>query len=208
MTPSHKDILFYVVSVLLIIILLILIILPFNANNLKQAQRIAVWKSEFEQIKYCFSLVDLYEHSIIPKKENASEEDELNLLMPYFNMDKNDYLLKKRYKYRKKNGRFARKDSLFYFNKFYKLKDGKLISLKKNTNSNINDNKPHFFMFIDINGRRKPNRIGQDIFFISIFKDHIDALGHDRPHVALKTNCSPLGSGVYCSEYYLLGGRF
>ena len=61
---------------------------------------------------------------------------------------------------------------------------------------------------IDINGKKKPNRIGQDIFFISIFREHIEPLGNDRPYSALKTNCSPIGSGVYCSEYYILGGKF
>jgi len=208
LNDAHKNVIFYVVSIFIIVILLLLIILPFHANNLDQAKRVAVWKSEYEQIEYCFSLVNLHEHSIIPKKENASESDELNLLMPYFRMDKNDYILKKRYKYRKKNGRLARKDSQFYFDKFYKLKDGKLISLRKNINSNLKDNKPYFFLFIDINGRKRPNRMGLDIFFVSIYKDHIEALGHDRPHVALKTNCSPIGSGAYCSEYYLLGGRF
>ena len=188
--------------------LVILIILPFNVNNLEQAHRIAVWKSEFEQLNYCFSLVDLYEHSIIPKKNKVTEEEEMNFIMPYFNMDKDDCILTKKYKYRKKNGGTVAKDSQFYFNKIYKLKNGKLISLKKNINHNIKENRPYFFMLIDINGRKKPNRIGQDIFFVSIFKDHIEALGHDRPHVAIKTNCSPLSSGVYCSEYYLLGGKF
>jgi hypothetical protein len=177
-------------------------------NNLEQAQRIAVWKSEFERLNYCFSLVNMYEYSMLPEKANPTEADELQLIMPYFNMEKDNYILKKKYKYRKKNGRSADKNGQFYFNEIYKLKDGKLISLKKNLNVNFNGNMPSFFMLIDINGRKRPNRIGQDIFFISIFKDHIEALGHDRPYVALKTNCSPLGSGVYCSEYYLLGGRF
>lgn len=208
MKDSHKTVFFYIFSTLIIVILIILIVLPFNVNNLQQAQRIAVWKSEFERLDYCFSLAKMYEHSMIPKKDNPSEDDELRFIMPYFNMDKDNYILKKKYKYRKKNGRPAGKNSLFNFDKIYTLKDGKLISLKKNPNANINKNMPAFFMLMDINGRKRPNRIGQDIFFISIFKDHIEALGHDRPYVALKTNCSPLGSGVYCSEYYLLGGRF
>ena len=204
----QTSVFFYILSTVIIVILTILIVLPFNVNNLDQAQRIAVWKSEFEQLNYCFSLVNMYEHSMLPKKDNATEADEIKLLIPYFNMDKKDYILKKKYKYRKKNGRPAGKNGQFCFDKIYKLKDGKLISLKKNINKNINHNMPSFFMLVDINGRKRPNRIGQDIFFISIFKDHIEALGHDRPYVALKTNCSPLGSGVYCSEYYLLGGRF
>ena len=61
---------------------------------------------------------------------------------------------------------------------------------------------------IDINGVDKPNRIGQDIFFLSVYKNHVTALGKGKNHARLKTDCSPIGRGVYCSEYYLLGGSF
>ena len=61
-------------------------------------------------------------------------------------------------------------------------------------------------MFVDINGKKKPNKIGEDIFFISIYKDKIAPFGSTRKHAELKKNCSPLGSGMYCSEYYLRSG--
>ena len=63
-------------------------------------------------------------------------------------------------------------------------------------------------MFVDINGKEKPNRIGQDIFFMSVYKNSVTALGNGKNHARLKTDCSPIGRGVYCSEYYLLGGSF
>ena len=52
------------------------------------------------------------------------------------------------------------------------------------------------------------NKIGQDIFFMSIYKDKVTALGNGKNHARLKADCSPIGRGVYCSEYYLLGGGF
>ena len=207
-----STVIFNTTAVLVIILLLILIILPFNINNLEQAQRITVWKTKYENLKYCFSLVNLYENSIIQTESEAgrlfSEEDMINRIKPYFNFIENPEYKSKRYHYRKMNGRPATKNGQFYFNKFFKCKDGALLSIRKNNNEIISENQPQFFMYVDINGKKKPNRIGQDIFFISIFKDHIEALGHDRPYSALKTNCSPIGSGVYCSEYYILGGRF
>ena len=63
-------------------------------------------------------------------------------------------------------------------------------------------------MYVDINGVETPNRIGQDVFFINIYKDRISALGSNKDYAKLKSNCSPIGNGLYCSEYYLLGGRF
>jgi hypothetical protein len=63
-------------------------------------------------------------------------------------------------------------------------------------------------MFVDINAEDKPNKIGQDIFFMSVYKDRVAALGNGKTHARLKADCSPIGRGVYCSEYYLLGGSF
>ncbi len=203
---------FYVFSICAIIVLLVLIILPFNINNLEQAQRIAQWKSEYENLKYCFSLVDLHENSIIPTSEEAgvviTDGYILERLKPYFNLENDNLIEKKRYKYRRMNGRPIDKKGNYYYNKFLKCKDGAFISVKKNESEITTDKQPYFYMFVDINGTKKPNRIGQDIFFINIFRHHISALGHDISHSLLKTNCSPIASGVYCSEFYLLGGRF
>ncbi len=203
---------FNITAGLLIIVLIILIILPFNVNNLDQAQRIAIWKSKYEDLNYCFSLVNLYEKIIVPDStENGkiiSEENFSERIKPYFDLAEKSKFNKKRYNYRKMNGRPVLKSSQFYFDKFFKSKDGTLLSVRQNEREILSENQPRFYMFVDINGKKRPNRIGQDIFFISIFKNHIEALGHDRPYSALKTNCSPIGSGVYCSEYYILGGRF
>ena len=203
---------FNISAMTLIIVLIILIILPFHINNLDQAQRIAIWKSKYEDLSYCFSLVKLYEKIIVPDStENGkivSEEDFTERIKPYFDITGKINSKKSHYSYRKMNGHPVLKSSQFFFNDFLKCKDGTLISVKENESEISSESHPSFYMFVDINGRRKPNRIGQDIFFISIFKDNIEALGHDRPYSALKTNCSPIGSGVYCSEYYLLGGKF
>ena len=184
----------------------------FNINNLEQAQRIAVWKAKYQDITYCFSLVNLHEKSIVQTDEETgkilSEQYLTDRIKPYFDLAENPEYKSKRYHYRKMNGRPADKTGNFFFDKFLKCKDGTIISVRKNISEITGINQPLYFMYVDINGRKKPNRIGQDIFFISIFRDHIEPLGHDRPYSALKTNCSPIGSGVYCSEYYILGGKF
>lgn len=204
--------LFNLVSVFLIAIIVILIVLPFNLINLDQAERIAKWKAEYEKLNYCFSLVNLHEGSIIPSQEEAgkilTDEYILERIKPYFNFNEISFIKLNKYKYRKLNGRFMPKTSQFYFDKFIVDKDGSILSIKKRENEEQRENFLEFFMFIDINGTQEPNRIGQDIFFINIYKDHISALGSNRPYSKIKANCSAIGSGLYCSEYYLLGGRF
>ncbi len=204
--------LFNLVSVFLIAIIVILIVLPFNLINLDQAERIAKWKAEYEKLNYCFSLVNLHEGSIIPSQEEVGKilSDELifERIKPYFNLNEASFVNLTKYKYKKLNGRFLPKTSQFYFDKFLVDKDGSILSIKKRDNEEQGENFPEFFMFLDINGEQEPNRIGQDIFFINIYKDHISALGNNRPYSKIKANCSPIGSGLYCSEYYLLGGRF
>ena len=204
--------LFNIVSIILILVIVVLIVLPFNLINMEQAQRIAKWKSEYEQLNYCFSLVNLHEGSIIPTEEEAgkliSEEYILERFKSYFNLAEIDLRQLKKYSYRKMNGGIVSKDSQFYFDKFIIDKDGTILSVKKNEHEIISEVQPLFFMFVDINGVEKPNRIGRDIFFLNIYRNNISALGNGRAQSKLKSNCSPIGTGLYCSEYYLLGGKF
>ncbi len=203
--------LFNVISVFLIVLLIILIVIPFNLIDMEQAQRIAKWKTEYEQLNYCFELVNIHESSIIPTNEEAkivvSDEYILERFQPYFNFKDNKFKELKKYKYRRLNSRPIKKDYKFYFDKFVTDNDGKLYSIKQNDVKIISEQQPLYFMFIDINGTEKPNKIGKDIFFISIYKNYAKALGYNRGHAKLKINCSPIGSGLYCSQYYLLGSK-
>ncbi len=202
---------FNIISVLAIIVLTVIIIIPFNLINLEQAQRIAKWKSVYEELKYSFELVKLHEGSIIPAdyEENAiNKESVKNRIFPYFNISSDEKINLKKYSYRKLNGSPIKKNWQFYFNEYYEMKDGIIISIKPNESEKVLPDQPLYFMLTDINGAEKPNRIGQDIFFINIYSDYITALGEGKGHERLKVNCSPIGSGLYCSEYYLLGGSF
>ncbi len=203
---------FNIGSISLIVILIILILFPFNLINIEQAQRTAKWKSTYEKLKYSFELVKLHEGCIIPTAEGAGKiitEDYILLrFAPYFNVKSNNIINPYKFGYRKLNGSPVIKSSQFYFDKFIERKDSVLIGIKQNTAKIVNKNQPLYYMFVDINGIEKPNRIGQDIFIISILRDNIKALGENSSYSILKANCSPIGNGLYCSEYFLLGGSF
>ena len=203
---------FNVVSVVAVILLIILIVMPFNLINMEQAKRIATWKAEYERLQYSFSLVNLHEGKIVPTEleigKILTEDLLLERIMPYFNFAGEKLKENSQYTYRKMNGSLVEKESQFYFDNFWLNKKGMMFSIRKNNRKELSEKYPSYFMFFDINGIEKPNRIGQDIFFISIYKNHIQALGHSKDYAKLKSNCSPIGNGLYCSEYYLLGGRF
>lgn len=206
---------FNIIFVFSIVLVIVLILLPFNLINMEQAQRIAKWKTTYDKLKYSFELVNLHEGCIVPTFEEAgsiySDEDFINRVSPYLNLVSDKEI--KPYKYRRMNGRSVRKDSLIYFDKFVENKNGVLLSFKSRDENKEQDENNlanivrKYYMFVDINGKEKPNRIGQDIFFVSINKNNISALGTGKTTNQLKAGCSPIGNGIYCSEYYLLGGQ-
>ena len=202
---------FFMLAIGLIILLFGVLVPLTNSKddiNFDQAGRIAKWKIEFENLKYSFSLVNLHEGSILPTFDEAGKIYDksfiLNRIKPYFDVvDINETLLEK-YKYSKMSGKRVTKDSELYFTDFFQTKNGMLLAIKEN----VIDNDDTFVMFVDINGFENPNKIGQDIFFIEVDRNSVEALGYGLSKMALKTDCSPIGSGVYCSSYYLLGGSF
>ena len=195
--------LFNVISIGLIILLVVLIIVPFNLGDVEQAQRIAKWINVYEKMDYSFNLVKTHEEFIVPERI-TDENIYLEFLKTYINIKEDSNV--KKHKYRLNNGRRIEKNSQFYYTNFVETKDGCYVSIRGRQSVLSSDNKPLYFMFIDINGKQKPNRVGQDIFFINIFKDKILPFGEGEKHAKLKANCSPIGTGFYCSEYYLHSG--
>lgn len=189
-----------------------MILIPFNLINLEQAERIAKWKAEYEKLNYSFDLIKLHEGTIVPTNEETgkivTEEYMLERAIPYVKLQSEKPEVLKNYKYRKMNGVPVKKTSRYYFDKFVKTDRGVILGFNQNDSEIISEKTPLYYMFVDINGEEKPNRIGQDIFFLSIYKNRVTALGNGKTHARLKTDCSPIGRGVYCSEYYLLGGSF
>jgi len=199
-------------SVIAVILIVSIIVIPFHLMNLDYAQRIAKWKSEYEQLVYSFNLIKLYEGKIV---ESESETGRLlyddymyERIKPFFNTISDNIKELPDYHYKEMNGKPVLRTDKLYFNKFMYTKDGAMLGFKKVPNTTVSDTEPIFYMFFDINGAAKPNVMGEDIFFLNIFQNDIKAMGMEKSNICLKTNCSPVGTGAYCSAYYLLGGRF
>ena len=183
---------------------IILIIEPFNFMNIKQAERIAQWKKEYQNIEYKMGLVKIHEGEI---PSECDSECVKNRIKPYFNIDETNVYKPQDYKYKKLNGQKIPPDTRFHFTNLMLDKSGKLISIKEN-DSELEDKKDTpFLMFIDMNGYNPPNRIGGDIFILNVHKDSVSPFGEKRKLQKLKQNCSPIGAGTYCAKYYLYSGQ-
>lgn len=53
-------------------------------------------------------------------------------------------------------------------------------------------------MYVDVNGDKKPNKIGIDVFLMTFTEDGFVPAGYSKPADELKTNCTPKSSGVWC----------
>ena len=63
------------------------------------------------------------------------------------------------------------------------------------------------FMY-DVNGTSGPNQWGKDVFGYHIYSDRFEPFGKNESINYQKQDCSKNGTGLCCSNYYLIGGSF
>ena len=202
-----------ILIVLFIILLVASVFIPLNIANVKQAGCIAKWKNTFAESKYSFQLLRAQNPSMfmpVMTNKQGDSASVFNVVKKYLNVDseKSHPAYFANYNYRYLNGRRIGKKSKFYVTNFATLESGVIIGFKLNKNNYIYENSPVGLMLFDINGLNEPNKMGKDIFGVNIYKNGIKPFGEGRSEGAMKANCSPIGTGVLCSKYYLIGGKF
>ena len=96
---------------------------------------------------------------------------------------------------------------MYYITNLHKTNSGKIVGLKwQNTPVRYSDKFPVAIMSVDLNGMKKPNKWGYDIFGINIYTDRIEPLGKTYDDYLLKSDCSKKGKGISCSYYYYIYG--
>ena len=63
-------------------------------------------------------------------------------------------------------------------------------------------------LMYDVNGIKSPNIWGKDVFGMYIYNDRFEPFGKSESVSKQKQDCSRAGTGLFCSNYYLLGGNF
>ena len=63
-------------------------------------------------------------------------------------------------------------------------------------------------LMYDVNGKNGPNVWGKDVFGLNIYNDRFEPFGKYKSLNEQKQDCSKNGTGLFCSNYYLIGGNF
>ena len=63
-------------------------------------------------------------------------------------------------------------------------------------------------LMYDVKGTTGPNVWGKDVFGLNIYKDKFEPFCKNDTISTQKQDCSKNGSGLCCSNYFLIGGSF
>ncbi len=198
--------------ILVVVFAVILMLIPTRFIAPKEASYISSWNDTYHKMEYVFSAMTAHADADVAKGfRSAKTDDEREKLMialvkPYLRLDDVN-ILKSRYKQSYMNGDKVEAQHEYSFDNLYLTKENKIVGIKDVKDDDIYH--PAFIMMFDVNGLKGPNRWGKDVFGLNIFVDgKISPLGAGLPIEALKTDCSEVGTGVFCSYYYRIGGDF
>lgn len=188
-------------------------IFPLNIIDHNQAERIAKWKNFYPQLTYAFNAMLSSEKNIseVYNKDFSLNPDTLfDNMTNYLNIDETatkNFTHSKHYQYFL-NGKTIRKTSKYKADKFVVLDNKMIIAFKKSDAERKSKNEYLGMIFVDVNGATKRNFIGRDIFVVAMYPNRLEPIGLHSTRQEMKEDCSPVGSGLKCSAYYLVGGDF
>ena len=107
------------------------------------------------------------------------------------------------------DGSFVNEKSEYYVKNLHTTNSGMVIGVKwLLVPSQAQNSLPIAMITIDLNGLKKPNKWGHDIFGLNIFVDRIEPFGEEYDEMLMKSDCSKKGKGISCASYYNnYGGR-
>ncbi len=186
-------------------------IFPLKLIDLHQAERIAKWKTFYAELNYSFDLMEKTDTKLIEAyKTNVSlkSDDFFKDLTMYLAVDEKQTQSIDFSKYRKRflNGQIIRHMSKYKARQFVCLKNGMIVSFASLTRKDASQ--PLGILFVDVDNKIKRNFIGRDVFVVLVYPDRIEPMGYKATRQEMKEDCSPVGSGLKCSAYYLVGGSF
>lgn len=200
-----------VVVVFLLILGVTFFILPMSLDTTRQARFISKWSEKYSQLEYMFSVIKAQKDSEIQQGFDTAQTNDdrrkiiLEQIKPYLRItsevksdDYHQYYM---------NGDAIGETGLYYFKNFYLTDADEVIGLKW-IKEDCTDGNVCGIMSFDVNGINPPNTWGYDVYGINIMKDKIEPIGKNIDQDTLKKNCSKKSYGVYCSYYYLIGGKF
>lgn len=187
--------------------------LPVIFNNSKEARIIAGWKKLYTEIQSNFEVFEIADRENVLNVCNGEmtkqkQAEIFQIFAPYLNVDSDKSINSlKFYHYKFKNGAQVPMNSPVFTRLFAYQDKGTIVGFKW-LDCHCSETEPCATILFDMNGTKKPNRIGKDIFGIYLYKNRIETFGSDLPNNELSRKCLEQSNGMCCSEYYLRGGRF
>jgi len=202
-----------IIVVISIVVLTAIILIPNIIDDNKKLHTISQWKHTYKNIEYVFSAIKAQTtetDKVAIEKTRTDDEREVvlcDLLNPYFRMQ--SVVDPKTYKTYFMDGSFVNDKSEYYVKNVHTTNSGMIIGVKwLLVPSQAQNSLPIAMMTIDLNGLKKPNKWGQDIFGVNIFVDRIEPFGEEYDEMLMKSDCSKKGKGISCASYYNnYGGR-
>lgn len=199
-----------VIIVFLLILGMMFFILPMNIQNTRQAKLISRWSDKYNELEYMFSVMmaqktpDATGLFSSIKNDGNEAQSVLNSIKSYMRVTSE---VKEPYVQHYMDKKPSDTVNTYHFDKFYFTSGNEIVGLKL-INPHCKENDICAVISLDINGTKSPNTWGYDIFGINLLDNKIEPLGKGIESDVLRDNCSKHGSGIYCSYYYLIGGRF
>lgn len=200
-----------VVVVFLLILGITFFVLPKNMETTQQAKLISKWNEKYTQLQYMASVIVAQKNGEITRKFNKAQDSIgkqqiiLEAIKPYLRITSK---LNEPYSQNYLNKVLLDNAGTYFVKDFYLTNTGEVIGLKV-INPNCKEKEEVCAIItIDLNGIKPPNTWGYDIYGVNVLGNNLEPIGKGIDQEILKENCSKYGSGVYCSYYYLIGGKF
>ena len=182
------------VSILFVIFLIVaFLVAPLSLDDTMQARYTSRWKnvqSDFTNIFY----------SINTQKtdENQSFREAFNTIIEGETKDNI-----KPYKITFMNGTYP--NATYRFKDYQTTYSKAVVSVKMFESP---ENGIEGILLYDVNGNSRPNTWGKDVFGLNIYNDRFEPFCKNKSLSEQKQDCSRNGTGLCCSNYYLMGGNF
>ena len=182
------------VSILFVIFLIVaFLVAPLSLDDTMQAKNTSRWRSVQQDFSNIF-------FSISSQEEESSQPFETALQSILDNEIKTDI---PSYKITFMNGTYP--NSTYRFKDFKTTYSNATLAIKlfETPLNNL-----YGILMYDVNGKMGPNVWGKDVFGLNIYKDKFEPFGKTESISNQKQDCSKNGTGLSCSNYYLIGGNF
>ena len=182
------------VSILFVIFLMVaFLVAPLSLDDTMQAKNVSKWRrvqSDFTNIYYSINTQrDMQDFDFTTAFESVMAGEVKSDIEPY----KITYL----------NGTFPSSEYRF---PDFKLTYSNAIVAYRIYNSPQAD--ALGVIMYDVNGKVGPNVWGKDVFGYNIYPDRFEPFCKNETAAEQKKDCSKSGTGLCCSNYYLIGGSF